>query len=58
MTAGPDRHEPRLHGEISTKMTVWRMLVRGMVLWCLIAVAGPGFVAAQTKPEGEMRFAL
>jgi len=23
-----------------------------------IAVAGPGFVVAQTKPEGEMRFAL
>ena len=58
MTAGPDRHEPRLHGEISTKMNAWRTLVRGMVLSCLIAVAGPGFVAAQTKPEGEMRFAL
>ena len=39
-------------------MNVWRKLVRGMVLSCLIAVAGPGFAAAQTKPEGEMRFAL
>jgi peptide/nickel transport system substrate-binding protein len=58
MTAGPDCHEPRLHGEISSKMNAWRKLVRGMVLSCLIAVAGPGFVAAQTKPEGEMRFAL
>jgi peptide/nickel transport system substrate-binding protein len=39
-------------------MSAWRTLVRGMVLSCLIAVAGPGFVAAQTKPQGEMRFAL
>ena len=58
MTAGPARYEPRLHGEISTKMNAWRTLVLGTVLGCLIAVAGPGFVAAQTKPEGEMRFAL
>ena len=53
MTAGPDRHERRLHGEITTKMNAWRMLVRGMVLSCLIAVAAPVSSRHRPSPKGK-----
>ena len=40
-------------------MNVWHKLIRALILSCLIAVvAASGSTAAQTKPEGEMRFAL
>ena len=39
-------------------MHPWQKLVRASILALVVAVASPGSVTAQTKPEGEMRFAL
>ena len=58
MSAHRDCNEPKVRAEKTTKMNLCRKLVRASILSCLIAVTIPGFTAAQTKPESEMRFAL
>ena len=39
-------------------MKRWKKFASAAILSCLIAAGGAGPAAAQTKPEGEMRFAL
>lgn len=39
-------------------MKPWRKLAWAMIASWAIALVGSGFAAAQTKPEGEMRFAV
>jgi len=39
-------------------MNRWRKLASAVNLAWAMALGGPGSAAAQTKPEGEMRFAL
>ena len=39
-------------------MNQWQKLASAAILSWVIALGGPGSAAAQTKPEGEMRFAL
>src|SRR6266446_2304768 len=45
-------------GGDNTTMNRWQKLVAAAILSWAASVGGPGSVAAQTKPEGEMRFAL
>src|SRR5713226_5128408 len=39
-------------------MKRWQKFASGVILAAVLAVGSPGSAAAQTKPEGEMRFAL
>ena len=39
-------------------MNRWQKLASAAILSWAVSVDGPGSAAAQTKPEGEMRFAL
>ncbi len=39
-------------------MNRWQKLASVTILASAMALGGPGFAAAQTKPDGEMRFAL
>src|SRR5438874_13190952 len=39
-------------------MKRWRKLASAAILACATGLASPGAAPAQTKPEGEMRFAL
>src|SRR5260370_8101045 len=39
-------------------MKRWQKLASGVIVAWVMALGGPGSAAAQTKPEGEMRFAL
>src|SRR5262245_54498873 len=41
-----------------TTMKPWRKLSLAALLASAVSLAGPGHALAQTKPEGEMRFAL
>src|SRR5205085_10357199 len=41
-----------------TTMKRWRKLAAAAILASGMALGGPGSAAAQTKPEGEMRFAV
>src|ERR1700730_1739844 len=44
--------------EDNATMNRWQQLASAAILSWVIALGGPGSAAAQTKPEGEMRFAL
>src|SRR6266496_1685233 len=44
--------------ENNAMMNRWRKLASAAILAWAMALGGPGPAAAQTKPEGEMRFAL
>src|SRR5438132_9382337 len=39
-------------------MSGWQKLASAVILSWAVGIGGPGSAAAQTKPEGEMRFAL
>jgi ABC-type transport system substrate-binding protein len=39
-------------------MSGWQKLASAVILSWAVGIGGPGCAAAQTKPEGEMRFAL
>src|SRR6266849_2057323 len=44
--------------EDNAMMNRWQKLASGVILAAVLTVGSPGSAAAQTKPEGEMRFAL
>src|SRR5436190_3354495 len=48
----------QLAAERKATMNRWKKLALAAILTWAMALGGPGSAAAQTKPEGEMRFAL
>src|SRR5204863_471925 len=57
-TARSALSRPISPGKDKTTMQRWRKLAAAAILASGMALGGPGLAAAQTKPEGEMRFAV